>query len=204
MRYALGFLVLLVAAAGCATAGPSSSTTVGPVVAVLPPNNRTGDRLLVAGTGLIERYVIHADQVTVPDVLFSEARFQLQQKGFDVTGRPAVDAALKGRTPTSPASAAELASAGGLKGLVLYLELRRWEGDAPMHTSFVIVGLQAILVDPTSGKIVWQANHAAAPVATPGEIRAESAYVTAARKVIEQMLAPLRPASSVETPPRKQ
>ena len=123
-------------------------------MAVLPPNNRTGNELLVAGTGLIDRYVIRAEQVTVPDVLLSEARFQLQQKGFDVTGRPAVDAALKGRTPTSPASAAELASAGGLKNLVLYLELRRWEGDAPMHTSFVIVGLQATLIDPITGKMM--------------------------------------------------
>jgi hypothetical protein len=204
MKRALRVLVLLVATAGCATAGPSSTTAVGPVVAVLPPNNRTGNELLVGGTGLIDRYVIRAEQVTVSDVLLSEARFQLQQKGFDVTGRPAVDAALKGRTPTSPASAAELASAGGLKNLVLYLELRRWEGDAPMHTSFVIVGLQAALVDPITGKIVWQASHPAAPVATPGEIRMESAYITAARKVIAQMLAPLRPASSVETPPRKE
>jgi hypothetical protein len=177
---------------------------VGPVVAVLPPNNRTGDQLLVGGTGLIDRYVLRAEQVSVPDVLLSEARFQLQQKGFEVAPRQAIDSALKDRIPTSPGSAAELASAGGLKGLVLYLELRRWEGDAPMHTSFVIVGLQASLVDPATGKIVWQANHKAAPVATPGEIRVESAYVTAARRVIAQMLAPLRPAVPEGQSPKKE
>ncbi len=202
MKRALRFLLVLILGAGCATG--SSPALVGPIVAVLPPNNRTGDQLLVAGTGLIDRYVIYSERVTVPDVLFSEARFQLQQKGFEVTGLAAVDAALKGRRPTSPASAAELAAGGGLKGLVLYLELRRWEGDAPMHTSFVIVGLQASLVDSATGKIVWQADRKAAPVATPGEIRVESAYITAARKVMAQMLAPLRPASSAETQPKKQ
>ncbi len=202
MKRALGFLLVLILGAGCATG--SSPALVGPIVAVLPPHNRTGDQLLVAGTGLIDRFLIHSEQVTVPHVLFSEAPLPLQQKGFEVTGLPAVDAALKGRGPTSPASAAELAAGGGLKGLVLYLELRRWEGDAPMHTSFVIVGLQVSLVDPATGKIVWQADRKAAPVATPGEIRVESAYITAARKVMAQMLAPLRPASAAETQPKKQ
>jgi len=192
MKRVLAFVVLLGCAAGCASSGPPA--VVGPAVAVLPPYNRTGDRLLVAGTGLIDRYVIHAQQVTVPDVLLSEARFELQQKGFDVAALQTVDTALKDRVPTSPGSAAELASAGGLKGLVLYLELRRWEADAPMHTSFVIVGLEASLVDPATGRIVWQARHPAAPVPTPGEIRVESAYITAARKIMAQMLAPLRPA----------
>lgn len=194
MRHVLGFIVLLGCAAGCASSGPPA--VVDPAVAVLPPNNRTGDRLLVAGTGLIDRYVIHAQEVTVPDVLLSEARFELQRKGFDVAALQAVDTALKDRVPTSPGSAAELASSGGLKGLVLYLELRRWEADAPMHTSFVIVGLEVSLVDPATGKIVWQARHAAAPVPTPGEIRVESAYITAARKIMAQMLAPLRPAAT--------
>lgn len=194
MTRALGFIALLACAAGCASSGPPA--VVGATVAVLPPYNRTGDRLLVAGTGLIDRYVIRAQEVTVPDVLLSEARFELQQKGFDVTPRQTVDSALKDRAPTSPRSAAELASAGGLKGLVLYLELRRWEGDAPMHTSFVIVGLEASLVDPATGTIVWQARHPAAPVPTPGEIRVESAYITAARKIMAQMLAPLRPAAT--------
>jgi uncharacterized membrane protein len=65
-----------------------------------------------------------------------------------------------------------------------------------MHTSFVIVGLEATLVDPATRKIVWQARHPAAPVPTPGEIRVESAYITAARKIMAQILAPLRPATA--------
>jgi hypothetical protein len=159
---------------------------------VLPPNNRTGDPLVVTGAGLIDRYVRHADIVTVPDMLQSEARFQLQQNGFEVPGRQSVDAVLKGRVPTGPASAAELAAQGG-PGLALYVEIRRWEADAPVRTAFVIVGLGVSLVDPSTGKIVWTADRRSAPVPTPGEITVQAAYVTAARKVIKELLAPLRP-----------
>jgi hypothetical protein len=176
---------------GCASSPPAPATPLGRVVAVLPCNDLTGARLLVTGDGLIDRYITHADIVTVPDVLQSEARFQLQEHGFDVTGRPAVDAALKGRTPTSPASAAALAAEGGLGGLVLYLELRRWEADAPTHTAFVIVGLAASVIDPATGRVVWTYERRSSPVPTPGEITVQAAYVTAARKVIREMLAPL-------------
>ena len=94
--------------------------------------------------------------------------------------------------PESPDSAVALASQGGLKSLVLYLEIRRWESDAPVRTTFVIVALTATLIDPATGKVVWQEHRRAAPVSTPGEISVESAYVTAARKVIKEILAPLQ------------
>jgi hypothetical protein len=164
-------------------------------------NNRTGDPLVVVGSGLIDRYVRRAERVTVSDVLLSEARFELQEKGFTVTDRQVVEAALKGRVPDSPGSAAALGAEGGLTSLLLYLEIRRWEPDAPRHTSFVIVGLAASVVDPATGQVVWQEERRAAPVPTPGEIRLESAYVTAARKVIEQMLTPLRPDSPPSSKP---
>jgi hypothetical protein len=193
MKRALLFLVLLGYLTGCASSGPIPPAHLGNTIAVLPPNNRTGDPLVVTGTGLIDRYVRHAQTVTVADVLLSEARFQLQEKGFEVTDRQAVEAALKGQLPASPDSAATLAARGGLRTLVLYLEVRRWEADAPMHTAFVIVGIAAALVEPSSGRVVWQEERRAAPVATPGEIRLESAYVTAARKVMAEILAPLAP-----------
>jgi hypothetical protein len=178
---------------GCATSSAPPPPHLGRTIAVLPPNNRTGDPLAVDGTGLIDRYVRHADRVTVADVLLSEARFQLQEKGFDVTSRQVVETALKERVPTSPASAAELAAKGGLRDLLLYLEIRRWEPDTPMRTSFVIVGLAVSLVDSSTGQVIWQEERRAAPVPTPGEIRVEAAYVTAARKVMADALAPLRP-----------
>jgi hypothetical protein len=194
---ALGLLGCL---AGCAAMQPPPPAHLGRAIAVLPPNNRTGDPLLVAGAGLIDRYIRHADVVSVPDMLLSEARFQLQQNGFDVPSRQSVEGVLKGRIPTSPASAAELASQGG-PGLALYLEIRRWEADAPTHTAFVIVGLAATLVDPATGTVVWNQERRSAPVPTPGEITVQAAYVTAARKVIKEMLAPLRPDPSVDAKP---
>lgn len=102
-----------------------------------------------------------------------------QQVCFDVAARQTADTALKDRVPISPGSAAELASTGGLTGLVLYLELRRWEADAPMRISFVIVGLEASLVDPS---VVTPPR----PSRPPRGIRVESAYVTAARKIMAQ------------------
>ena len=193
MKHAPWLLLLLAVLAGCATAPPPPPPHLGRAVAVLPPNNLTGNPLVVTGAGLIDRYVRHADVVTVPDVLLSEARSQLQERGFQVTSRAAVDTALKDRQPTSPESAADLAAQGGLKHLVLYLEIRRWEPDRPGHTAFVIVGLGASLIDPSTGTVVWKEDRRAAPVATPGEITSQAASVTAARKVIKEMLEPLRP-----------
>lgn len=193
MTPAVTLLVLLGCLAGCATSPPPPPPHLGRAIAVLPPNNLTGDPLVVIGTGLIDRYVRRAEQLTVADVLLSEARFQFQQKGFDVADWQKIDNALKGRVPTSPDTAAALAKQIGLHGPVLYLEIRRWEADAPMHPAFVIVGVSATVVDPTSGRVLWQHDRKAVPVPTPGEIRVEAAYVTAARKVTAETLAPLRP-----------
>ena len=130
-------------------------------------------------------------RVTVGDVLAGEARFQLAERGFRVTPRETVDAAAEGHVPRSPHAAAEIAAHGKLDGLALYLEIRRWEPDAPVHTAFVIVGLSASLVDPASRNVVWEVYRQPAPVATPGEVTLENAYETAARKVIAEILSPL-------------
>jgi hypothetical protein len=193
MRRALAGLAFLGGLAGCASAAPEPPVHLGRTIAVLPPNNRTGDPLVVTGAGLIDRYVRRAEEVTVADVLLSEARVQLQENGFDVTARSVVAGALGGHTPVSPAAAAELAAQGGLKALLLYVEIRRWEPDAPTHTAFVIVGLTTSLIDAATGEVLWQADRRAAPVPTPGEITVEAAYVTAARRVMAEMLARLRP-----------
>lgn len=185
----LAYALLLAAACARPPAGPALSS--GQAITVLPANNRTGDPLLVSGASFIDRYALHAERVTVGDVLASEARFQLAERGFRVTPRESIAAATEGRTPRSPEAAAEIASRAKLEGLVLYLELRHWEPDAPVHTAFVIVGLSASLVDPATGKIVWQTDRRSAPVATPGEVTIENAYETAARKVVAEILAPL-------------
>ncbi len=70
-----------------------------------------------------------------------------------------------------------------------------------MHPRFVIVGMKVSVIDPSTRKVVWQEERRAAPVPTPGEIMVQSAYVTAARKVIEEMLAPLQPDSTAASKP---
>ena len=174
---------------GCATSS-RAPLQISRSIAVLPANNRTGDPLLVTGAGLIDRYVRHAAEVSVGDVLQSEARYQLQQKGFEVR-----DWKYQGtdRVPTSLDSALALARQNGVTNSVLYLEIRRWEPDAPTHTRYVIVAVTASLLDPVSGREIWYEQRSAAPVGTPGVITVESAYVVAARKIIAELLAPLKP-----------
>jgi hypothetical protein len=179
--------------AACANRPAAPSLSPREAIAVLPPNNRTGDPLLVAGASFLDRYAFHAERVTVGDVLAGEARFQLAERGLRVTPRETIAAATENRTPRSPESAAEIAAHGKLDGLALYLEIRHWEPDAPVHPGFVIVGLSASLVEPATGRIVWQVDRRSAPVATPGEVTLENAYETAARRVITEMLSPLGP-----------
>jgi hypothetical protein len=181
---------------GCATSN-RAPLQISRTVAVMPANNLTGNPLLVSGAGLIDRYVRRTGEISVGDVLQSEARFQLQQKGFDVPLWKAPDA-TQPQAPTSLDSALELARQSGMKNSILYLEIRRWEADAPTHTRFVIVGLTASLIDPVSGREIWHEHRPAVPVGTQGSITVESAYVVAARKVIAEMLAPLRPEPSAK------
>ena len=156
----------------CARPLPAPPPDILHTVAVLAPTNETGDPLLVAGTSFLEKYALATDRVTVPDVLASEARLQLARRGFTVVSKE------------------ELGKGAGLS---LQLDVRRWEPDAPTHPSFVLVGVAAKLVDPATGRVVWSAEHRTAPVATPGEVALGPAYVTAARKVVEELLAPLGP-----------
>jgi hypothetical protein len=188
-RLLAGVLVSLMLT-GCATSR-RAPLQISRNVTVLPANNLTGDPLLVMGAGLIDRYVRRTGEVSVGDVLQSEARFQLQQKGFEVgLWTPG---GTQERAPTSVDSALALARQSGTKSSVLYLEIRRWEPDAATHTRFVIVSLTASLLDPVSGREIWHEHRPAAPVGTAGVITVESAYVVAARKVIAEMLTPLRP-----------
>ena len=182
-----GFLFFLTAA--CATPRATSPPiSRGQVIAVLPPNNQTGAPLFVSGAPSLDRSAFHAEPVTVGDLLAGEARTQLAKRGFRVTPAETVNAAAEGHVPRTPHAATEIATHGKLDGLVLYLEIVRWEPDAPVHTKFVIVGLSASLVDPTSRNVVWEFYRQPESVATPGEVTLEDAYEAAARKVIAQAL----------------
>ena len=61
----------------------------------------------------------------------------------------------------------------------------------------MIVDVTASLVEPATGHVVWHNALGTRPIATPGEVNLGAAYMTAARKVAEALLAPLGP----ERPP---
>src|SRR5207249_11274036 len=136
----------------------------------------------------LDRYAFHPETVTVGDVLAGEARAQLAERGFRVTPRETVDATAEGHVPRTPHAAAEIAAHGKLDGLTLYLEILRWEPDAPVHTTFVIVGLSASLLDTASRNVVWELYRQPAPVATTGEAMLENANANAARMAMTEVL----------------
>src|SRR5262245_46863715 len=194
------WLVVLTMAVAAACGRPASRPPrdLPRVVAVLPPYNQTGDPLLVSGGSFLEQYAFHTEPVTVPELLAAEARLQLERRGFLVVPSDDVETATKGRAPRSPEAAADMASQGRLEGVALHLDLRRWEPNAPTQPTFVIVGLTGSLVDPATHRVLWTADRATAPVATPGVVVLGQAYMIAARKVIEELLSPLGP---VRPPP---
>lgn len=157
-------------------------------IAVFPPNNRTGDILLVAGASVLEKYVLKTDRITVPDVLASEARVQLVRYGFTVAATETVDAVTGGRETESAEQAVAIAAGHQLGGAVLYVEIKRWEADASFHPSHVIAVLDAALVDVETGRTLWRSPHLSHPLATPGVVTLGDAYVVAARKAMEELL----------------
>ena len=160
-------------------------------IAVLPPNNRTGDPLLVGGTSLLEKYLFRSPPVTVADVLAVEVRIQLEQRGITVLPREEVDAALGNQIPSSPKDAANLASHGKLEGSVLYIEIVQWQPALveSLHPWRMLVALHVHLVDVASGRVVWAAHLPLRPVPTPGAVTRADADMIAAQRVARELFA---------------
>ena len=191
-RLMLGWLSLVVAC-GCAQPPTVALPPAGVrAVAVFPPNNRTGDLLLIAGASFYEKYVAPTDRVTVPDVLGSEARLQLARRGFAVISPEVVDGMINSRAPASAQDAAAVAAHNKLDAAVLYIEVRRWEVDVPVHPTFVIASVALTLIDP-DGRVLWTLDHPSRPVATPGVINLGDAYTIAAQRLMEEMLSAFGP-----------
>ncbi len=185
----LTMLAALAWLAACARQVPVPPPTVPSPITVFPAHNRTGLSLLIAGPSLLERYVLHTERVTVEDVLADEAARQLARRGFAVTPPDAVETATGGRPPGSPSAAVDVARAAGLAGSVLYLEIQQWEVDGATHPAYVIVGIQAVLLDVQTGNRLWETRRAPAPIATPGAVTLGTAYTTAAEKTVDEILA---------------
>lgn len=191
MKRPLVTLILAGWMTGCAGPAPTPEH-LGRRIAVMPINNRTGDPLVVSGDGLLDRHVFRTGIATVSEVLEDEAVFQLREKGFEIAESQAGQKLLAGRVPKNSADAAELAALAGLGPLCLYLEIRRWEPEGRAHVRFVNVALEASLVDVASRQLIWKHEHRG-PIGTPGEFLLGAAYVAAAHKVIQDVLAPIVP-----------
>lgn len=190
----VSWLLLSVFALNCARA-PLPSPPPAPVgrIAVLPPNNRTGDPLLVASDSFWNPYAAGSQRVTVADVLAAEARSQLERRGFTAASADAIEAAVGKFFPGSPQEAAELIARSNLADTALWIEITRWEPDMMFHPKVVLVALEASLIDAATGNIVWTMHRSLRPTPTPGAVSLWAAYMIAAREVVEELLSPWGP-----------
>ena len=189
-----GLLLLALVLGGCSAPRGAPSATLATAVrrvAVLPAHNSTGQELVVSGSSLLEQYAFHSDRVTVPDELSAFARQTLERQGFDVVPAEIVEQATGGRTPASPEAAVTLARDAKLDAMALYIDVRRWESDAELHTDTVLVATDMVLLDPASGGVLWEARRATRPEPLRATVLRGQAYTIVAQKVVDEMLAPL-------------
>ena len=154
---ALVMTTAIIGSAGCA---PQISPPPGAVrrIAVLPPTSATGGALSGVRRGT-DGY--DASSQSLSDLLAAEASQQLAHYGYDVVDPGVVASATRGRLPSSPEMAAEIVRSAKLDANALLIRVRRWEFPYPtMRTSEILVSLDAMLVDPTSGRVVWQVHPA--------------------------------------------
>src|SRR5262245_45231524 len=90
--------------------GPPPLPTTARTIAVLPPNNRTGDPLLIESASFLHPYADRPGRVTVADALATEVREQLTRRGATVMAPEVVTAAIGKQTPWSPEEAADMAA----------------------------------------------------------------------------------------------
>jgi hypothetical protein len=175
----------LLLAQGCAqpfTAPPRTVTAV----AVLPPSNRSGETLLVAGGTFLEEYAFRTEKVTVADALLAETRTFLAKRGYAIVSGEAVETATGGRAPASVADAARIAVRGDLGGNLLYMVIRRWDPVDRATPRAIIVGIEASLID-RSGRVLWRADRPAKPMPTEGAISQGTAYMIAVRAIVAEL-----------------
>ncbi len=173
---------------GCAAPAPDPPPSTVRTVAVLPPGNRTGDGLLVSGTSFLEKYAFNTDPMTVGDVLAANLRMQLARRGFAVVRPDVVQEATQGRGVGSPDAAVEIARHGHLTEPMLVVTIDRWEPNGGTHPDYVIVALEAWIVDPGTAAVLWHAHRRASPIATPGSVTLAAGYEIAAGKAAQELV----------------
>jgi hypothetical protein len=156
-------------------------------IAVLPPYQR--DAAAERGSSA-DKDPVGLPNMTVGDVLAYQARLRLAEKGFEVLSPGAVKVATKDRAPTSPPMAAQILREANLDAAGLYIEVRRWEptpNSRGLKADGVIVALDVMMVDPKTGKILWQVNRPSRPVPVYGVVLTGQANVIVAETVMREI-----------------
>jgi hypothetical protein len=181
-------LSVLLAAIAC-----TAPTVVTPLpqnvrrIAVLPPYQR--DAVAERGSSA-NKDTVSLPNMAVADVLAYQARLRLAEKGFEVLSPSAVKVATKDRGPTSPEMAAQILRETNLDAVALYIEVRRWEptpNSRGLKADGVIVALDVMMVDPKTGRILWQVNRPSRPVPVYGVVLTGQANVIVAETVMREV-----------------
>jgi len=189
----IGLVSVLLGAIGCTPAVVTPLPLVVRRIAVLPPY-----RLGAADTRptATENQLLGQPSRTIEDLLAQQARTQLQAKGFDVVGPAELKLATKDQVPTSPQMAAQILRQANLDGAALYIEVQRWEPmpDARgLKADGIIVALEVAVVDPKTGKILWEVHRPSRPVPLYGVVLTGQAHVFVAETVMREIFAQLAP-----------
>lgn len=155
-------------------------------IAILPPF-RIDDR---AERGPVSSNAPALPSRTIGDVLADQARIRLTEKGFNVIGSSAMRVATKNEVPSSPEMAAQIVREANLDAAALYIEVRRWEptpDSRGMKADGVIVALDATIIDPTTGAVLWQLHRPSKPVPIYGVVLTGQAHAIVAEKVVREI-----------------
>jgi len=164
-------LVLLTAAfqLGCSASRPAP--LAGPAgvrsIAVDPVANRTGAPLVLEDPGLLGR-LLDEQRAAVPELLRSDLRAALTDRGFDVVAEP------------------------GSGAPVLHIELRRWEPYTADY-SMVMVNLVATIHEQPGGREVWRHERVGWRISTPDARSSYEASIMAAERVAQDVVKDWRP-----------
>ena len=181
----IAFITTLLGVVACAPA----------VVTPLPQNVRRIAVLPTYQAGAVDARSgadsgLPLQNMAVGDVLAQQARIRLAEKGFEVLSPNAVKVATKDRMPTSPEMAAQILREANLDAVALYIEVRRWEptpNSRGMKADGVIVALDVMMVDPKTGRILWQVNRPSRPVPVYGVVLTGQANVIVAETVMREI-----------------
>jgi hypothetical protein len=102
--------------------------------------------------------------------------------------------------------AAQIMEEAQLDATALYIEVRRWEptpSDRGMKADGVIVALDVTMVDPKTGKVLWEVHRPSRPVPLYGVVLTGQANVFVAETVMRDVFARLGSKQPLGSPKTK-